>query len=131
MADNTSVDLPRAPGDNPAAAAGPDLLRAMVQAFAEALMRTEADSLCGAPYGQPSEQRVNYCNGYRPRRWDTRAGTIDLAIPKLRQGYLQNSWKMAGVQIRQIWNGARLDHNNRPVDQIGGSACVLHDSLHH
>ena len=97
MADNTSVDLPRAPGDNPAAAAGPDLLRAMVQAFAEALMRTKADALCGAPYGQPSEQRVNYCNGYRPRRWDTRAGTIDLAIPKLRQGYLQNSWKMAGV----------------------------------
>jgi hypothetical protein len=35
----------------------------MVQAFAEALMRTEAGALCGAPYGQPSEQRVNYCNG--------------------------------------------------------------------
>jgi hypothetical protein len=44
------------------------------------------------------------------------------AIPKLRQGYLQNSWMMAGVQIRQIWNSARLDQNNRPVDQIGGSA---------
>jgi hypothetical protein len=42
------------------------------------------------------------------------------AIPKLRQGYLQNSWMMAGVQIRQIWNSARLDQNNRPVDQIGG-----------
>jgi len=50
----------------------------------------------------------------------TRADTIDLAILRLRQGYLQNSWMMAGVQIRQIWNSARLDQNNRPVDQIGG-----------
>jgi putative transposase len=48
MADNTSVDLARAPGDNPVTAS-PDLLRAMVQAFAEALMGANADALCGAP----------------------------------------------------------------------------------
>jgi putative transposase len=91
MADNTSVDLARVPGDNQPAAS-PDLLRAMVQSFAEALMGAHADALCGAPYGQPSAERVNYRNGYRPRRWDTRAGTIDLAIPKLRAGSYFPEW---------------------------------------
>jgi putative transposase len=91
MADNTSVDLARVPGDNPAAAS-PDLLRAMVQTFAEALMGAEAGALCGARYGQPSADRVNYRNGYRQRRWDTRAGTIDLAIPKLRAGSYFPEW---------------------------------------
>ena len=91
MADNTSVDLARAGGDNPVQAS-PDLLRAMVQAFAEALMGAEADALCGAPYGQVSEDRVNYRNGYRERRWDTRTGTIELAIPKLRQGSYFPEW---------------------------------------
>src|ERR1700739_2060933 len=74
------------------AQASPDLLRAMVQTFAEALMGAEADAICGAPYGQPSAERVNYRNGYRQRRWDTRAGTIDLAIPKLRQGSYFPDW---------------------------------------
>jgi putative transposase len=91
MADNTSVDLARIAGDN-LEQASPDLLRAMVQTFAEALMGAEADAICGAPYGQPSEDRVNYRNGYRDRRWDTRAGTIELAIPRLRQGSYFPEW---------------------------------------
>jgi putative transposase len=91
MADITSVDLARRAGEN-LEQASPDLLRAMVQAFAQALMGAEADALCGAPYGQVSEERVNYRNGYRERRWDTRAGTIDLAIPKLRQGSYFPEW---------------------------------------
>ena len=66
--------------------ASPDLLRAMVQDFTEALMGAEADALCGAPYGERSPERVNIRNGYRERTWDTRVGTIELAIPKLRQG---------------------------------------------
>src|ERR1700747_344631 len=81
MADITSVDLARRVGEN-LEQASPDLLRAMVQTFAQALMGAEADSICGAPYGQVSEDRVNYRNGYRERRWDTRAGTIELAIPE-------------------------------------------------
>ena len=72
--------------------ASPDLLRAMVQTFAEALMSAEADAICGAPYGQRSEERTNQRNGYRPREWDTRAGTIELAIPKLRQGSYFPDW---------------------------------------
>jgi putative transposase len=91
MADNTSVNLARMAGDN-LEQASPDLLRAMVQTFAEALMGAEADAICGAPYGQPSEDRVNYRNGYRDRRWDTRAGTIELAIPRLRQGSYFPEW---------------------------------------
>src|SRR2546421_11106611 len=66
--------------------AGPDVLRAMVKTFADALMSAEADAVCGAPYGQRSGERTNHRNGYRPREGDTRAGTIELAIPKLRQG---------------------------------------------
>jgi putative transposase len=91
MADITTVDLARLAGDN-LEQASPDLLRAMVKTFAEALMGAEADVLCGAPYGQPSEDRVNYRNGYRDRRWDTRTGTIELAIPKLRQGSYFPEW---------------------------------------
>jgi putative transposase len=91
MADITSVDLARLAGEQ-LESASPDLLRAMLQTFAEALMGAEADVICGAPYGQASEERVNYRNGYRERRWDTRAGTIDLAIPKLRQGSYFPDW---------------------------------------
>ena len=72
--------------------ASPDLLRAMVQDFAEALMGAEADALCGAPYGERSPARVNIRNGYRGRGWDTRVGTIELAIPKLRQGSYFPDW---------------------------------------
>src|SRR5438093_5669128 len=72
--------------------AGPDLLRAMVQDFAEALMGAEADAFCGAPYGERSPERVNIRNGYRERGWDTRVGTIELAIPKLRAGSYFPDW---------------------------------------
>nr|WP_281189872.1 transposase [Micromonospora inyonensis] len=58
--------------------ASPDLLQAMVKTFAQALMSAEADAICGAGYGQRSDERVNSRN-CRHREWDTRAGTIDLA----------------------------------------------------
>jgi putative transposase len=72
--------------------ASPDLLRAMVKTFAEALMSAEADAVCGAPYGQRSDERTNSRNGYRAREWDTRAGTVELAIPKLRSGSYFPDW---------------------------------------
>ena len=72
--------------------ASPDLLRAMVKDFAETLIGAEADALCGAAYGERSPERVNRRNGYRERRWDTRAGTIELAIPKLREGSYFPDW---------------------------------------
>jgi transposase-like protein len=72
--------------------ASPDLLRQMVKAFADALMSAEADASCGASYGERSEDRTNSRNGYRSREWDTRAGTVELAIPKLRTGSYFPDW---------------------------------------
>jgi putative transposase len=74
------------------AQASPDLLRAMVSTFVQALMGAEADAVCGAAYGERSQERVNTRNGYRRREWDTRAGTIELAVPKLRQGSYFPGW---------------------------------------
>jgi putative transposase len=70
----------------------PDLLRAMVKDFAEALMGAEAEALCGAGYGERTPERVNKRNGYRGRDWDTRVGSIELAVPKLRQGSYFPDW---------------------------------------
>ena len=72
--------------------ASPDLLRAMLQVFAEALMSADADAVCGAGCGQRSPDRTNTRNGYRLRGWDTRAGSIDLAIPRLREGSYFPGW---------------------------------------
>jgi transposase-like protein len=69
-----------------------DLLREMVRSFAEELMGAEADAICGAPYGQATPDRINRRNGYRSRRWDTRTGSIDLKIPKLRAGSYFPDW---------------------------------------
>ncbi len=71
-----------------------DLLREMVRTFIQALMSAEADAVCGAPYGERSADRVNRRNGYRERRFDTRAGTIDLSLPKLRSGSYFPDWLM-------------------------------------
>jgi len=72
--------------------ASPDLLRQMITTFVQALMGAEADAVCGAEYGVRSDERTNTRNGYRHREWDTRAGTIDVAIPKLRQGAYFPDW---------------------------------------
>jgi putative transposase len=74
------------------ASASPDLLRSMLTTFINTLMSAEADALCGAAYGEPSPQRVNVRNGYRHREFDTRAGTLDVAIPKLRSGSYFPDW---------------------------------------
>jgi putative transposase len=66
--------------------ASPDLLRSMLTTFINTLMSAEADAVCGAAWGERSDQRRNTRNGYRHRDFDTRAGTIDVAIPKLRNG---------------------------------------------
>ena len=72
--------------------ASPDLLREMVATFANAMMSAQADQVCGAGYGERSDQRGNRRNGYRAREWDTRVGTVELAIPKLREGSYYPDW---------------------------------------
>jgi transposase-like protein len=74
------------------ASASPDLLRELLTTFVEVLMSAEVDVLCGAEYGERSPERVNTRNGYRHRDFDTRAGTVDLAIPKLRSGSYFPEW---------------------------------------
>ncbi|MHD0283737.1 IS256 family transposase [Rhodococcus aetherivorans] len=74
------------------ATASPDLLRELLSTFIHALMGAEADALCGAGYGERSENRTNTRNGYRHRDFDTRVGTFDIAIPKLRSGSYFPDW---------------------------------------
>ena len=72
--------------------ASPDLLRDLLSTFIDALMSAEADAICGAEYGARSTERANTRNGYRHRDFDTRVGTMDVAIPKLRAGTYFPDW---------------------------------------
>lgn len=69
-----------------------DVLRTLVKQMAEALMGAEVDALCGAAHGERHEGRTNRRNGYRGRAWDTRSGSIELAVPKLREGSYFPGW---------------------------------------
>jgi putative transposase len=63
-----------------------DLLREMIGFTAQRLMELEVEGLTGAAYGEKSPERLAQRNGYRDRTWETRAGTVELRIPKLRKG---------------------------------------------
>jgi putative transposase len=63
-----------------------DVLRQMVQFMAQQLMELDVEGSCGAGYDEKSAERLNSRKGYRERTWDTRAGSVELKIFKLRQG---------------------------------------------
>src|SRR4051794_16703312 len=63
-----------------------DVLRESLRWLVAQLMEIEVCELIGAEHGERTPDRATHRNGYRPRRWDTRAGEIELQIPKLRQG---------------------------------------------
>ena len=63
-----------------------DLLREMIGFAAQRLMELEVANLTGAGYGEKSAERFVQRNGYRDRDWETRAGTVELRIPRLRKG---------------------------------------------
>ncbi len=63
-----------------------DLLRGMIGFAAQRLMELEVENLTGASYGEKSSERRAQRNGYRDRDWETRAGAVELRIPKLRKG---------------------------------------------
>ncbi|KJE19467.1 transposase [Frankia torreyi] len=115
-------------------AASPDLLGSMVKAFAEALMSAEADGVCGAEYGEISPDRTNRRNGYRMREWDTRAGTIDLAIPKLRSGSYFPEWLLTRRRraeqalISVVATSYLLGVSTRRVDKLVEQLGVAHIS---
>ncbi|WP_040712695.1 IS256 family transposase, partial [Nocardia takedensis] len=91
MTSVNDIDLPQMLSDR-LAAASPDLLQEMLATFIHTLMSAEVDAVCGASYGQRSTGRVNHRNGYRHRDFDTRVGTIDVAVPKLRSGSYFPDW---------------------------------------
>ncbi|GAA8853512.1 IS256-like element IS1081 family transposase [Helicobacter pylori] len=72
--------------------ASPDLMRDLLTTFVNALLSAQADAVCGAGYGERTPERVNSRNGYRHRDLDTRLGTLDVAVPKLRTGSLYPDW---------------------------------------
>jgi putative transposase len=76
------------------AEASPDLMRHLLQTMINALLSADVDAVVGAEWGRPSPDRVTYRNGYRHRDLDTRVGTIDVAVPKLRSGTYFPEWLM-------------------------------------
>ena len=72
--------------------AEPDLLRDLLHGVVQALMGAEASAQAGAGFGERTPERTNRRNGYRERRFDTRVGTLDLRIPKLRSGTYFPDW---------------------------------------
>ena len=74
------------------AEASPDLMRTMLQRIINELLSADADAVAGAEYGRPSPERTAQRNGYRHRDLDTRVGTIDVAVPKLRTGTYFPEW---------------------------------------
>lgn len=99
--------------------ASPDLLRQMLTTFMNTLMSAEADAVRGAPYGETSPERVNVRNGYRHRDFDTRAGTLDVAIPKLAMPDVKSgSWTPLSADGR--WPIAVAGGNQ------GGGPCSSH-----
>lgn len=91
MTVSTSIDPARLLEEQ-LAQASPDLLRELLTSFINTLMSAEADAVCGAAYGVSSPERTNRRNGYRGRDFDTRTGTLELEIPKLRQGSYFPEW---------------------------------------
>ena len=65
-----------------------DLLREALRVLVDGIMDAEVSAQIGAQHGERSPERVTYRNGYRNRTWDTRVGTMELHIPKLREGQL-------------------------------------------
>ena len=99
----------------------PDLMRSLLQHVINALLSGDADTVCGAQWGQQDPQRQARRNGYRYRPLDTRVGTIDVAIRKLRSGiYFPSVVASTPQTLRK-----RLDHSGRPL-LPGGSIDTAH-----
>ena len=101
-----------------------DVVRESVRWVAEQLMESEVSELIGAELGERRpEDRATHRNGYRPRRWDTRAGEIELQIPKLRQGsyfpsFLQPRKRSEQALVAVVQQAYVCGVSTRRVDQL-------------
>ena len=77
-----------------------DLLREALRVLVDGIMDAEVSAQIGAQHGERSPERVTYRNGYRNRTWDTRVGTMELHIPKLREGSYFPSYRTNAAQQR-------------------------------
>ena len=126
------VDIVPVPGDSfeqTLTASSPDLLREMIRAFAQKMMDAEVETACGAGYGEVTPSRVNSRNGYRPREWDTRAGTVELAIPKLRHGsyfpsFLEHRRRAERALASVVATSYLLGVSTRRVEKLAASLGV-------
>jgi putative transposase len=100
-----------------------DVIRESVRAVAQELMEAEISELIGAELGERTEDRATHRNGYRPRRWDTRAGEIELQIPKMRQGsyfpsFLQPRKRSEQALVSVVQQAYVCGVSTRRVDQL-------------
>src|SRR5438552_1287221 len=129
MAARDIVPVPGARFEDTLASASPDLLREMIKGFAQRMMDADAEVRCNAGYGEVTPDRVNSRNGYRRRNWDTRAGTIELAIPKLREGsyfpeFLEHRRRAERALASVVATSYLLDVSTRRVEKLAASLKV-------
>src|SRR5512135_891099 len=123
------VPVPGAQSEETLASASPDVLRAMVREFAQRMMDADVEVACNAGYGEVTPDRVNSRNGYRRREWDTRAGTIELAIPKLRSGsyfpaFLEHRRRAGRALASVVATSYLLGVSTRRVEKLAESLGV-------
>src|ERR1700736_3546233 len=129
MAAGDIVPVPGAQFEETLASASPDVLRAMIREFAQRMMDADVEVVCNAGYGEVSADRVNSRNGYRRREWDTRAGTVELAIPKLRQGsyfpgFLEHRRRAERALASVVATSYLLGVSTRRVEEVAASLGV-------
>jgi putative transposase len=103
--------------------AGADLVRESLRWLVQQLMEAEVSELIGAAHGERTEDRATWRNGYRARRWDTRAGELELRIPKLRQGsyfpsFLEPRRRSEQALLAVIQQAYVCGVSTRRVDQL-------------
>jgi len=102
---------------------GLDFLRESLRWVVQQLMEAEVSGLIGAEHGERNPERLAHRNGYRPRRWDTRAGEIELAIPKIRRGsyfpsFLEPRRRSERALVSVIQQAYVCGVSTRKVDQL-------------
>jgi putative transposase len=100
-----------------------DVLRESLHWMVEQLMEVEVSELIGAERGERTPDRATHRNGYRPRRWDTRAGEIELQIPKLRRGsyfpsFLEPRRRSEQALLNVVQQAYVTGVSTRKVDQL-------------
>jgi putative transposase len=123
------VPVPGARFEETLASASPDVLREMIKGFAQRMMDADVEVRCNAGYGEVTPERVNSRNGYRRREWDTRAGTVELAIPKLRQGtyypeFLEHRRRAERALASVVATSYLLGVSTRRVEKLAASLGV-------